>query len=892
MEDKNALSLEEQRARVLWAAHILSYLSPNSSHTDVLDATKVQEQQEEDDVEISDDGTDIATILQESEESAIPSKKFLDCVAQLFSPNKGAKYVTATSLREHSDSSEIVVDIARNDGFGGVGFSQEEQDYCNQLKDYLARCTSTALEHQNEFEYRSVQYSSRRVNHSIKMLRSTLETALERLDRQKKSLFDTLLLLNFLVDMTENIDTKRIPLLSTRALQCSASIELATQLDSVFGGSIRTKIVNQLRLIARPILNCRILHQLASRYPQFRKVQFFAVTSPPRIGIDEVYCIDICEAWSVLRKGAISEAEEAKLLGLGKQRDFKIACLSTYELHAEIALYMRYEKEPELSPTLRYFGCSKKACLLCDSFLRSLPSPISTRGGHGICYATWGVPTSGSTQTKLSLNSLENNLVQRIRRILDTPKARKDLLKGRVPQSTIISDFETLAIQGTTTREEGVKALQEAENARRRQRQILEGAALSSSTPDFYPADSCVMCNKSPANICSRCRSSWYCSQDCQQSDWSSHKLLCRAFAEQRPRPSPRHKRGIFFSALNKKPEMIWLPCEPRIDEDDGISYEHLDTHPYLGTDNPWPGRQWIEWNPIRNRRLGAGMSHWAPRKEGFAILIKFRDAFSKDGSPLNQSILASVRAMGSPPHKWCGPLVAIRNNADETYADITLTDFRHIIDHFMSYNLKNTRDVPPNPLDHAVASIRGVKICCYGEQKLHGSEEYVSVEVPKSHLARVGVGVEMSPISNLLGLKLNLWKYDDLESWFDVPGWDENHGPDGNPNAAFMMIETDSKSEMWGWAGFYWDSGLGNVLVVREDGKDLDVEEVRMMSYFSRFVVSPMIEDAKLCGAEITEEEVKRYGFVKRTKEEVMGFITRENMIKEWGKKKNKRIV
>ncbi|KAI0373629.1 ankyrin [Pilatotrama ljubarskyi] len=43
--------------------------------------------------------------------------------------------------------------------------------------------------------------------------------------------------------------------------------------------------------------------------------------------------------------------------------------------------------------------------------------------------------------------------------------------------------------------------------------------------------DSCAVCQKSEVQLkrCTRCLSTWYCSRDCQKSDWKSHKRTCKA---------------------------------------------------------------------------------------------------------------------------------------------------------------------------------------------------------------------------------------------------------------------------------------------------------------------------------------------------------------------------
>ena len=110
---------------------------------------------------------------------------------------------------------------------------------------------------------------------------------------------------------------------------------------------------------------------------------------------------------------------------------------------------------------------------------------------------------------------------------------------------------------------------------------------LDAFAPSFQPEDSCVMCNKTQAKLCTRCRSCYYCSSNCQKSDWACHKRLCRAFAEQPLRPSPSHKRAIFFPVNSEQPQMIWVLCELIYDDEDGASFERANLEPYFGLDRP-----------------------------------------------------------------------------------------------------------------------------------------------------------------------------------------------------------------------------------------------------------------------------------------------------------------
>ena len=46
------------------------------------------------------------------------------------------------------------------------------------------------------------------------------------------------------------------------------------------------------------------------------------------------------------------------------------------------------------------------------------------------------------------------------------------------------------------------------------------------------PAQTCAHCSAKGKMRCSRCTRVWYCSKDCQKSDWRNHTLICRTQAQ------------------------------------------------------------------------------------------------------------------------------------------------------------------------------------------------------------------------------------------------------------------------------------------------------------------------------------------------------------------------
>lgn len=133
---------EECLARVVWASHILCYLTQNRSHEELLKAENTLESGSNTD-DSSDHETDYETeknmILSGPRDSIL--QKFLDCIAQLLSPCKGWDGVTATAIREGEDGVEV--DITRNDCFLSEEdcFDSEIMGYCKTLEEYLEGST-------------------------------------------------------------------------------------------------------------------------------------------------------------------------------------------------------------------------------------------------------------------------------------------------------------------------------------------------------------------------------------------------------------------------------------------------------------------------------------------------------------------------------------------------------------------------------------------------------------------------------------------------------------------------------------------------------------------------------------------------------------------------------
>ena len=256
------------------------------------------------------------------------------------------------------------------------------------------------------------------------------------------------------------------------AYDCVNLPEVQDVIGSVLKEKVATKVWKSLRFLARPLSDCRLVKQIAERLPQFQQVSFEPAYSGRSTEIATQFLIDIGDAWTQLSTETPLPADIELITKFNK--DFKVDCAKSYSLHAEAQIVCDFESQPSLTPTIRYFGCSKKACLLCDSLLRGLPEPVTTRGAHGVCYPAWGVPSTKTLSIAKALESMEKMLVARIQAQLSASViVRKSHLAARVAQSTNVSDLSKLTLRDLSEREEQAEIARLAEQERVADRRVL-----------------------------------------------------------------------------------------------------------------------------------------------------------------------------------------------------------------------------------------------------------------------------------------------------------------------------------------------------------------------------------------------------------------------------------
>ncbi|CAM6113753.1 unnamed protein product [Calypogeia fissa] len=199
-------------------------------------------------------------------------------------------------------------------------------------------------------------------------------------------------------------------------------------------------------------------------------------------------------------------------------------------------------------------------------------------------------------------------------------------------------------------------------------------------------------------------------------------------------------------------------------------------------------------------------------------------------------------------------PLVGLDIRDPRSFCDITLADFRHTVDYFKSYDNANytSRGL------RGVRAVKGVQITCKADQELLGAKKYIqaTLEDPRD-VFRVE---EPIPISRLIELPILVRIYPSHKIWKNRPDADYTNLP-----ASWLHLDLNPKSDSFGFFPFEWDERVGTVIAVRVDRKVLFPHHMEALSHFCQFTLKPLIGDST------------GVGLVERTKDEVMGEMTKE---------------
>ncbi|GFF71894.1 hypothetical protein IFM47457_05397 [Aspergillus lentulus] len=851
--DSSSIRVSNEFVHVVWASHILSLLNP---YTSTAGGKEVDDEDGEDfDDDVDQDFTS-ADAQPLSTNSDILRQKFLDCICELLSHTKGGKFVTAAALREKENGVEV--DIARNNGLD----ADDDEEYLDSLKQFLAmqarELPHPALaEYSHTFLKTTITYSRTRVDAQgeavAQLLRGTLFRPLQRSIAREYTV-DTCLLgccsaplqpvfthAESLVVQLLNFDhwssgqdpsEQRQKMVELAAATVRSPQVTQGALERMLPSVDSHKVIRAWRVLARPVTNLRTLSQIARLLPNFRNITFIPISRPAPVKLQSGQVPTIQEAWKSLGLSRGRGPNRGFPPALtGKSNKFRGSCCSELVTHCEIQLLTRYEAEPSLVPTLPYFGCSKKTCFLCESFLELSPLNIRTRGRHGQCHPLWAIQPCDSEDARQRLKHLCKIVKQKI-------KARRNPRHNPPPvaiqQSSAVSELKSADILELVRQSKNLEVVAQQARELREKRQILLDPRSVGPSSIWYRdlRTLCVMCQWPCARRCTRCLSSWYCSKRCQSVDWPSHKLLCSRYRNfLASRPSEDHWLGIWFPRDTAWPKLIWAPI---YSPEWGFHFPSFD--PYLG-----PKHGLLSTIPfVENKRRTLELDH--------PLTIYYRDY----DTVINKSVHAAVEACPgmSTSYNMLGEYVVMSGQyglktgtADHAFKDMTLADFRHALDWFSTYFDDTVREIPSGG-----SSVLAVKVSSPLEQNSSGRNLFTSVAIDRDFPSTSNV----SPLSQALGLPIRVCQLDPRADLTDEPSEEETSWT--NPYTQILMTEIDPESDNWGNTRRHVDIH-GSVLLRRLDEEDLDLATAEHMCFYCLEVLKPLFD--KALSGEVSRQDV-----------------------------------
>ena len=67
---------------------------------------------------------------------------------------------------------------------------------------------------------------------------------------------------------------------------------------------------------------------------------------------------------------------------------------------------------------------------------------------------------------------------------------------------------------------------------------------------DMLDPPVCAKCGHDAQQRCSRCKSEWYCSRECQLKSWKKHKPICNTIAENRLKNEKEEKSSVYIKEV------------------------------------------------------------------------------------------------------------------------------------------------------------------------------------------------------------------------------------------------------------------------------------------------------------------------------------------------------
>lgn len=365
-------------------------------------------------------------------------RKFLDSIALLASTHKNADRVSAATL-EIGAPEGTVVRIASNAGVCDTTLILL-RDLISDLHDMSNRGKIILLPRRRKLMCWSGLTTERRIDVLMKIIRIDVEKIryyfekLHRVQSEVPDIMNTLLLLSsepafadaqqFSAWM-ENLSAVTAVATGASAVQLlphilwaeKAKWEYSTYIEAIFSaqGSQLPWWIYHIYKLGRYAVASRALCQLPAEYPGlFCPMRIEPIHSPPRLDFSipphERPLSEVLRRIIGDREDEIATRLASVWGATNPESYFRKASHLRLAVHAEMQLVGFYDQHPELIPSFRFIGVSKKSCFLCQKFLHVHPASFSVSSSHQKLYLAWRSPPASNSKLHKTYKSIITNL--------------------------------------------------------------------------------------------------------------------------------------------------------------------------------------------------------------------------------------------------------------------------------------------------------------------------------------------------------------------------------------------------------------------------------------------------------------------------------------------------
>ncbi|KAF6805111.1 hypothetical protein CSOJ01_09744 [Colletotrichum sojae] len=371
-------------------------------------------------------GLDLPPSNADCSREAMLKRKFLDSVALLASTHKDGDRVSAATLEEGAPEG-TVVRIASNNGVSAPTLVRL-RDIMTDLS-YIAMTRNLSEQTIADILLKIVRLDVEKIRHYFAKLRGVRSRVLEmqrhlpqlsaRVAPAEVQQFSSWL--GNLVAVT-NVPADEPPerLLPHIRWAEKAKWEYSPYFEAAFlaqGVRQQPPWMYNVHKLGRYAVSCRALCRLALEHPDlFSSIRVEALAAPPPFSFS--FPGEDQPLRDVLRRIAGEHQEEnlARRLSMfwgssaPPEAHFRRICHVRLAVHAELQLLGFYDAHPELLPSFRFIGASKKSCFLCQRFLQGHPAAFSVSSCHQKLYLAWKPPAASDSKVYKMYKFIITNL--------------------------------------------------------------------------------------------------------------------------------------------------------------------------------------------------------------------------------------------------------------------------------------------------------------------------------------------------------------------------------------------------------------------------------------------------------------------------------------------------